>query len=98
MNEPESMSNAKPFAIEASLFFAVIALIAGCRSSENEYVPPPPPEVGVASPTKESITPFLKENGVIEAVDEAKVSSRVRGFVQEVKFEPGQDVNKGDVL
>lgn len=92
------MTKANPIAAKVSLTLAVTALLTGCRSSENDYVAPPPPDVTVASPVTEAITPFLEENGVIEAVAEAKVSSRVRGFVQEVRFEPGQEVKKGDVL
>ena len=92
------MNIVNPYAVGRLVLLSTIGLLQGCRSSENEYIPPPPPEVTVATPVRESITPFLQENGVVEAVDEAKVSSRVRGFVQEIKFQPGQDVKKGDVL
>ncbi|TWU45804.1 Efflux pump periplasmic linker BepF [Novipirellula aureliae] len=72
--------------------------VVGCTSSENEYDPPPPPEVTVSQPVQQSITPFLEQNGVIEAVDEADVRARVRGFVEAIAFEPGQEVAVGDVL
>ena len=72
--------------------------IVGCKPGENAYVPPPPPEVTVAQPAQRSITPFLQENGTIEAVDEAEVRARVRGFVEVIKFEPGQEVSEGDIL
>ncbi len=35
---------------------------------------------------------------MIEAVDEAEVRARVRGFVEEIKFAPGQQVTEGDLL
>ncbi|WP_146530462.1 efflux RND transporter periplasmic adaptor subunit [Novipirellula artificiosorum] len=72
--------------------------VNGCKSSRNNYAPPPPPEVTVSKPLQQSITPFLDQNGVIEAVDEADVRARVRGFVESVEFEPGQEVAAGDVL
>ncbi|TWT78959.1 Efflux pump periplasmic linker BepF [Planctomycetes bacterium CA13] len=72
--------------------------VIGCKSSENDYVPPPPPDVTVSQPLQRLITPFLEENGVIEAVDEADVRARVRGFVESVEFKAGQEVTRGDVL
>ena len=75
-----------------------IPTLIGCKKVENEYVPPPPPDVTVAYPVQLSITPFLEENAVIEAVEEAEVRARVRGFVEAIDFEPGQKVKQGDVL
>jgi len=70
----------------------------GCKSSKNDYAPPPPPEVTVAHPVEQLVTPFLEQNGVIEAVDEADVRARVRGFIESVNFDPGQTVSEGDLL
>ena len=70
----------------------------GCDSAENTYVAPPPPEVTVAIPLQQSVTPFIEENGVVEAVDQAEVRARVQGFVEEIKFKPGELVAKGDLL
>jgi len=79
------------------LLLGLLVTVAGCNP-KNEYEPPPPPEVTVAHPQVRAITPFLEENGVIEAVDEAEVRSRVSGFVEEINFEPGDEATIGDVL
>jgi len=92
------MSIVNPKAFNCLLVLGSMITLAGCNPPENDYVPPPPPEVTVAQPVLKSITPFIEENGVIEAVDEAEVRARVRGFVESVKFDPGQEVAAGDVL
>ncbi len=76
------------------------ALLAGCGIGvpDNSYQPPPPPEVTVAKPLQQTVTLFIEENGETEAVERAEVRARVRGFLEEIKFEPGQQVAKDDVL
>lgn len=76
----------------------LIGLVIGCRSATNEYEPPPPPEVTVARPLQQPLTPFMEENGVIEAVEEVEVRARVQGFVEEIKFQPGAQVSVGEPL
>lgn len=80
------------------LLLGLIVTVVGCGSVANQYVPPPPPEVTVARPVQRMVTPFVEENGVIEAVDEAEVRARVQGFVEQVKFQPGDQVSAGDLL
>ena len=70
---------------------------SGCSPS-NEYVPPPPPTVSVARPLQQTVTDYLEETGTTEAVQQALVQARVRGVLEEIRFEQGQDVQKGDVL
>ena len=96
--EHGTMRIVKPTTFNRLLILGWISTVIGCNSAKNDYDPPPPPEVTVAQPVQQSITPFLEQNGVIEAVDEAEVRARVRGFVQSVNFEPGQEVAAGDVI
>ena len=49
-------------------------------------------------PIKQMLTQTIDENGTIEAVEAAEVRARVRGFVEEIAFQPGQSVAIGDVL
>jgi len=70
----------------------------GCRSSENEYIAPPPPQVTVAQPVAQAITPYMEKNGETEAVAEAEVRARVTGFIQEINFLPGERVDAEAVL
>ncbi len=89
---------AQPKSLTGLLLMGSIFTAIGCRKAENVYDPPPPPEVTVARPLQQPLTPFLEENGVIEAVEEAEVRARVQGFVEEVKFQPGAVVSVGDLL
>ena len=75
-----------------------LACLMGCSLASNEYVEPPPPEVTYANPIEAPITPFVDENGVTEAANEAEVQSRVRGFLKTIEFQPGQSVKQGDIL
>jgi len=78
--------------------FVLLVFSLGCHSSQNKYAAPPPPKVTTTRPVQQKVTQFLEENGTIEAVEEAEVRARVRGFVEEIAFEPGQKVQPGDVL
>ena len=74
-------------------------LLVGCgKVPDNKYEPPPPPKVTVAHPLEHPVIDYLEENGETEAVDRAEVRARVRGFLQEANFKPGQRVTQGDEL
>ena len=92
------MSIARSKAVHTLFAIGFALSIAGCGGSKNEYVAPPPPEVTVANPVKADVTPFVEQNGETEAVEEAEVRARVRGFLESIEFQPGQNVKAGDVL
>ncbi len=70
----------------------------GCQQAKNELAELPPAEVTVTHPIQQPVTQFVEENGTIEAAEEAEVRARVRGFIEELVFKPGQVVKAGDVL
>ncbi|MFO7901568.1 MAG: efflux RND transporter periplasmic adaptor subunit [Pirellulaceae bacterium] len=70
---------------------------SGC-GRPNEYEPPPPPKVTVACPLRQSITNYLVETGTTEATQQAEVRARVTGFLEEIRFEPGNEVSEEDIL
>ena len=77
----------------------VLLLLVGCGNvPDNEYKPPPPPPVTVAHPLEHPVVEYLEENGETEAVNRAEVRARVRGFLKEPMFVPGQRVKKDDEL
>ncbi len=80
------------------LIAAGSAGLGGGCGEKNAYVPPPPPEVTVARPVQQDVTNYIEETGTTEAVDQAVVRARVQGFVEEVRFAPGQDVQPGETL
>lgn len=81
-----------------ALLFCCMVFSAGCGRAENEYQPPPPPEVTVASPVLRTVPVYIEENGETEAVERAEVRARVTGFLKEIEFEPAAKVTAGEDL
>ena len=76
-----------------------LLLVSGCGdTAKNEYQPPPPPKVVVSRPLVQTVPIYIEENGETEAVGRADVRARVRGFLEEIHFEPGLHVSQGDPL
>lgn len=59
---------------------------------------PAPPAVEVLEVTKGNLVAAISASGIISGVQEAFVVSETQGIVQEVNFELGRQVEKGDVL
>jgi RND family efflux transporter MFP subunit len=74
-----------------------LAVLVGCHR-ETQQVAPPPPTVTVATVDKKQIVEWEEFTGRIEPVETVEVRPRVSGYIQEVKFQSGQMVKKGDVL
>ncbi len=89
-------------AVRPELFLTAIAIFVfhgcGVGPPDNSYQPPPPPEVNVSRPVVQTVTQFIEENGETEAVERAEVRARVQGVLQEIRFQPGDEVKKDDVL
>lgn len=64
----------------------------------NKFVPPPPPKVGVQTPIVKDLTNFAEFTGNTEGLFRVEIRARVRGFLQEIRFEPGDIVEKGAPL
>ncbi len=82
------------------LFIAAVeALFAGCsqgRAAQQQQ--PPAPAVTVAPVEQREIVEWDEFTGRTEPVDSVEVRPRVSGYIQEVRFQSGQLVKKGDVL
>jgi len=74
-----------------------LVVTAGC-GDPNVYQRPPVPTVIVAQSIQKTITNYLEETGSTEPVEIAEIRARVRGFLEEVRFEPGTMVQKDQVL
>jgi membrane fusion protein, multidrug efflux system len=74
-----------------------LAAIAGCKK-QNAYVPPPPPEVAVAKPLQQDVTPYLEFTGNAVAYNQVNLVARVEGFLQEINYKDGTEAKKGDTL
>lgn len=79
--------------------FALVAgwTAIGCAPS-NEYKPPPPPEVDVAFPLVRDVSIYTEETGTTEAVQQVEIMARVQGILEEIRFQPNDEVKAGDVL
>src|SRR6267378_4119516 len=76
----------------------VIVLSTGCGRSYAKQPPAPPPSVTVSPVERTEIVEWDEFTGRIEPVETVEVRPRVSGYIQEVKFQSGQLVKKGDVL
>lgn len=81
----------------AVLSGAVAGLLNGCgraaAAAQN-----PPPSVTVAPVEQKEIVEWTEFTGRAEAVNSVEIRPRTSGYIQEVRFQSGQLVKKGDVL
>jgi RND family efflux transporter MFP subunit len=84
------------FRIASSAF--VLFLLAACGNKPAEQGAPPAMEISVAVVPEREITEWDEYSGRLEAVQTVEIRPQVSGYLQEVKFEEGRDVKKGDVL
>lgn len=77
-------------------FFADLAVRA--ESSSAAAATPPAPKVTIAPVEEKLIVEYQELVGRVEAKETVELRPRVSGHIEEVRFEAGQLVNKGDVL
>jgi len=87
----------RPFLITVALG-AVAALNFGCGRATAQSQNPPPPGVTVAPVQQKEITEWAEFTGRTEPVESVEIRPRTSGYIQEVRFQSGQLVKKGDVL
>lgn len=73
---------------------------AGCGKGSGPQQAPqmPPPKVTVAPVTQREVVEWEEFTGRTEAVETVEVRPRVSGHIEEVRFQSGQLVKKGEVL
>jgi RND family efflux transporter MFP subunit len=87
---------ASRFALFAGLI-SVTTFLSGCNE-KNDYVPPPPPKVNVSLPQKQTVTPYLNVTGNTVAANSTTLIARVAGFIQEIDYKDGDEVQAGQRL
>ena len=84
--------NVPSLAMASALLFSV-----GCgRQLAEQRLPPP--SVTVAPVERQELVEWDEFTGRTEPVESVEVRPRVSGYIQEVRFQSGQLVSKGDVL
>jgi RND family efflux transporter MFP subunit len=86
------------FSFVSCIPILAVLFLWGCDSPSNEYAPPPPPSVTVASPVVKDLQEFNEFTGVTRASAKVELRARVKGFLTEKKFEEGTTIKKGDLL
>jgi len=89
--------NVLSFALAALAAGSLTVLVAGCGARAASQ-PPPPPTVTVAPVEQKELVEWDEFTGRTEPVESVEVRPRVSGYIQEVRFQSGQLVKKGDVL
>jgi RND family efflux transporter MFP subunit len=85
------------FALSGFMPVVVAALVTGCGHGAAQPQMPPP-NVTVAPVEEKNIVEWSEFTGRVEPVDSVDVRPRVSGYIQEIRFQSGQLVKKGDVL
>ena len=80
-----------------ALIVALVAL-AGCTKPHAQPAAPAAPPVSVAAALEQEVVETVDFPGRIEAVESVEVRARVNGYLQAVRFRPGAQVRKGDLL
>ncbi|HET6520867.1 MAG TPA: efflux RND transporter periplasmic adaptor subunit, partial [Geminicoccaceae bacterium] len=80
----------------------VLALLLTACGDDGAEAPaaqaPPAPTVTVTPAARGNVTPSAEFLGRIEAIDRVDLRARVTGFLQERRFEEGQEVVRDDLL
>jgi RND family efflux transporter MFP subunit len=81
---------------------ALVATLAACdeagEGGAQATRTPPPPEVTVAPPMVRRLTEWDEFTGRFEPVQEVEIRARVSGYIEEIHFQDGQIVERGQVL
>jgi RND family efflux transporter MFP subunit len=77
---------------------ALLVLLTACGDTAQKPPAPPPPQVTVAKPVKQTVVDQDEYVGRFVAVDLVEIRSRVSGYLDKVHFRDGQTVKAGDLL
>ncbi len=78
------------------IFILIFFQVAVAASQNSKSVPPP--LVTVTSIIEEEINPPAEYVGHVEAIQSVEIQARVKGFLEQVKFKEGSNVQAGDLL
>jgi multidrug efflux system membrane fusion protein len=76
----------------------LLAAAGGCEANRAAVAPPEPPAVPIAIPVGREVTDYVEFTGRTEAVHSVDIRPRVTGYLMEMPFTEGAEVNKGALL
>ena len=82
----------------AVILLAAATGLAGCRGSKTAPPAPPPPRVTVVRPVTVPVRDYWTYNGYLEQTKTAEVRSKIRGYLNCVRFTEGIEIAEGDLL
>ncbi|MEE2692582.1 MAG: efflux RND transporter periplasmic adaptor subunit [Pseudomonadota bacterium] len=104
-NSPKHASSRfRYYALGATALAGALALgipylsTSRANDAQTEQTTPQAASVTVAHPTVKQITEWDEFTGRFAAIDSVEVRARVSGYLEEIAFEDGQIVKKGDLL
>jgi len=80
------------------LLLGIFVAVTGCNHAAQKPPTKPLAEVDYAQPVSRTVTEFEEFTGHLVAKSTVAIRSRVSGYLDEVKFEDGADVKKGELL
>lgn len=88
----------RPDAVRVCGLIVLGLAASACERRQNDYVPPPPAEVTVATPIRKLIPETMEFTGITRGYEVVEVRARVKGFLEKKLVEGGQRVKAGDLL
>src|SRR5437870_7445673 len=99
--KPESSRTRRHRRVGASSAWIVVSsllvILPGC-SERPKPQSPPPPKVTIAQPVHRMVTDYLDLSGNTQAIYTVQLVARVAGYLEQVLFQDGQLVKKGQPL
>ncbi len=80
-----------------TLIFSCLLLSQGCQKTAAKP-PIPVPEVVIEPVIVRDVTPYLTQDARAEAAEFVQIPARVSGFLREIRYTPGEFVQKGKPL
>ncbi|MGD0089299.1 MAG: efflux RND transporter periplasmic adaptor subunit [Planctomycetota bacterium] len=75
----------------------LLLVAAGCEKKEAPK-PPPPPEVTVALPSRKKVAVYGQYVGLVDSPRTVDLIVRVEGFLKEMHFQEGSEVEQGALM
>jgi len=86
-------------AFHVALWMVLLTLtLSACKPAKNTYIPPPPPDVTVATPIRKVVPETIEVTGRTRGVETVEVRARVKGFLAKKHVEGGERVTPGQLL